>query len=149
MIRTNQDPFFWLPDWVPPAGEIFKATVVRARTFEEGKEPSKTVTKTFFVDSPANAENPERVGRWGRRFFGPRSRIRKTALIETVVHAGDATSLITQPGQMRKAHFGARHTPSAIAELLAFLPFRQRPNILSVCREGPRQPPHARRISSH
>lgn len=50
LIRTNQDPFPWLPDWVPPAGEIFKATVVRARAFEAGKIPSKPVTYTYFVD---------------------------------------------------------------------------------------------------
>ncbi len=61
LIRTNQDPFLWLPDWVPPAGEIFKATVVRARTFEEGKEPSKTVTHTYFVDSEIEQRYPTLV----------------------------------------------------------------------------------------
>jgi hypothetical protein len=50
MIRTNEDPHEWLPDWVPPASEVFKATVVRARTFESGKSPSKITTKTYFVD---------------------------------------------------------------------------------------------------
>jgi hypothetical protein len=24
-IRTNRDPYLWLPDWVPPSGEVFKA----------------------------------------------------------------------------------------------------------------------------
>ncbi|MBC8181810.1 CotH kinase family protein [candidate division KSB1 bacterium] len=50
LIRTNKDPHAWLPDWVPPAGEIFKATIVRARIFEPGKSPSKIITKTYFVD---------------------------------------------------------------------------------------------------
>jgi len=50
MIRTNIDPPQWLPDWVPPRGEVFKATVVRARTFIPGHQPSDIVTKTYFVD---------------------------------------------------------------------------------------------------
>ncbi len=50
LIRTNKDQPQWLPDWVPPAGEIFKATVIRARTYEPGKNPSKIITKTYFVD---------------------------------------------------------------------------------------------------
>ncbi len=29
-IRTNKDPYHWLPDWVPPEGEVFKANVIRA-----------------------------------------------------------------------------------------------------------------------
>ena len=49
-IRTTADPEPWLPDWVPPAGEVFKATVVRARAFQEGKTPSDIITQTFFVD---------------------------------------------------------------------------------------------------
>ncbi len=58
LIRTNKDPFLWLPDWVPPAGEIFKAMVIRARTFEAGKEPSKTVTHTYFVDPEIDQRYP-------------------------------------------------------------------------------------------
>jgi len=50
LIRTNRDPFNWLPDWVPPSGEVFKGTVIRARTFEVGKNPSRIITKTYFVD---------------------------------------------------------------------------------------------------
>ncbi len=50
MIRTNRDPYLWLPDWVPPGGEVFKANVIRAKSFRDGYEPSTTVTSTFFVD---------------------------------------------------------------------------------------------------
>jgi len=39
------------PTWVPPSGEIFKATVVRARVFDDdGNNSSPTVTHTFIVD---------------------------------------------------------------------------------------------------
>ncbi len=48
-IRTNRDPFDWLPDWVPPSGNVFKANVVRFRSFEDGKKPSELVTKTYFI----------------------------------------------------------------------------------------------------
>ena len=37
-IRTNRDPYMWLPDWVPPAGEVFKANVIRARSFKKNIE---------------------------------------------------------------------------------------------------------------
>ena len=50
-IRTNRDPHHWLPDWEPPAGEIFKANVVRARVYKSGYEPSDIVTLTCFVDA--------------------------------------------------------------------------------------------------
>ncbi|MCK4747525.1 MAG: CotH kinase family protein, partial [Bacteroidales bacterium] len=49
-IRTNRDPYHWLPDWVPPAGEVFKASVVRAQTFREGFHPSDIITSSYFVD---------------------------------------------------------------------------------------------------
>lgn len=49
-IPTNKDPYEWLPDWVPPAGEVFKANVIRARSFKEGYNPSKIITSTYFVD---------------------------------------------------------------------------------------------------
>ncbi len=49
-IRTNQDPHSWLPDWVPPEGEVFKANVVRARAFKSGYEPSDIITLICFVD---------------------------------------------------------------------------------------------------
>jgi len=48
-IRTNQDPFDWLPDWVPPSGNVFKANIVKFRSFEEGITPSDIVTKSYFV----------------------------------------------------------------------------------------------------
>ncbi len=48
-IRTNQDPFNWLPDWVTPAENVFKATVVKLRSFESGKTASEIVTNTYFV----------------------------------------------------------------------------------------------------
>ena len=39
------------PRWIPPAGEVFKATVVRARVISaDGQEISPTVTSTFIVD---------------------------------------------------------------------------------------------------
>lgn len=49
LFRTNADPHMWLPEWVPPEGEIFKATVIRARAFEDNKRPSRIITKTYFV----------------------------------------------------------------------------------------------------
>jgi hypothetical protein len=48
-IRTNRDPFDWLPDWVQPEGNVFKATIVKLCSFEEGKTASDIVTKTYFV----------------------------------------------------------------------------------------------------
>ena len=48
-IRTNQDPFPWLPDWVPPSGNVFKANMVKLRSFEAGKSASDVVTKTYFI----------------------------------------------------------------------------------------------------
>jgi len=50
-IRTTLDPYHWLPDWVPPAGEVFKANVVRARVFKSGYEPSDIITLTCFIDA--------------------------------------------------------------------------------------------------
>lgn len=48
-IRTNQDPHDWLPDWIPPSGNIFKATVLKLRSFEYDKLPSEIVYKTYFI----------------------------------------------------------------------------------------------------
>ncbi len=50
-IRTNEDPLPWFPDWIPPAGEVFKANVVRARAYKPGYEPSDVITLTCFVDA--------------------------------------------------------------------------------------------------
>lgn len=58
LIRTNADPLPWLPDWVPPTGEIFKATVVRARTFKTGYQPGDIVTRTYFVDENIHTRYP-------------------------------------------------------------------------------------------
>ncbi|MCB9260582.1 MAG: CotH kinase family protein [Ignavibacteriales bacterium] len=49
-IRTNQDPFDWLPDWESPNGEVFKSSVIRAKVFKDGYNPSETITKTYFID---------------------------------------------------------------------------------------------------
>lgn len=57
-IRTNKDPYHWLPDWVPPAGEVFKANVVRARAFKTGTLPSDIVTSSYFVDGDMNNRYP-------------------------------------------------------------------------------------------
>jgi hypothetical protein len=48
-IKTNGDHFDWLPDWAAPSGNVFKANVVRFRSFEYGKTPSEIVTKTYFI----------------------------------------------------------------------------------------------------
>jgi hypothetical protein len=50
-IRTTLDPHHWLPDWVPPAGEVFKANVVRARAFKTGYEASDIITLTCYIDA--------------------------------------------------------------------------------------------------
>ncbi|MCK4993085.1 MAG: CotH kinase family protein, partial [Bacteroidales bacterium] len=57
-IRTNEDPYHWLPDWVPPAGEVFKANVIRARAFKEGFYPSDIITGTYFVDAGIHDRYP-------------------------------------------------------------------------------------------
>lgn len=49
-IRTNRDPFLWLPNWLAPIGEVFKANVIRARAFREGSNPSDIITRSYFVD---------------------------------------------------------------------------------------------------
>lgn len=49
-IRTNLSPFHWLPDWVGPQGEVFKASVIRARAFKVDHYPSDIVTASYFVD---------------------------------------------------------------------------------------------------
>jgi hypothetical protein len=51
MIRTNLDPYLWLPDWAPPEGEVFKANVIRAKAFREGYQPSEIATSSYFVDA--------------------------------------------------------------------------------------------------
>ncbi|MCE9615615.1 MAG: DUF2341 domain-containing protein [Lentisphaerae bacterium] len=47
----GQSQWSWMPRWAPPAGDVFKGTVVRARTFAPGRLPSPIVTHTYFVDT--------------------------------------------------------------------------------------------------
>lgn len=49
-IPTNNNPYSWFPDWKPPIQNIFKATVVRAKSYTSNKLPSKIITKTYFVN---------------------------------------------------------------------------------------------------
>ncbi|MHC4552744.1 MAG: lamin tail domain-containing protein, partial [Planctomycetota bacterium] len=37
--------------WQEPAGEVFKANILRARVFKSGEIPSKTVSRTYFIDT--------------------------------------------------------------------------------------------------
>jgi hypothetical protein len=57
-IRTNRDPYLWLPDWVPPSGEVFKANIIRARSFKDGYNPSEIISRTFFVDENIDQRYP-------------------------------------------------------------------------------------------
>jgi hypothetical protein len=57
-IRTNADPYLWLPDWEPPNGEVFKVTVIRARVFKTGFHPSEIVSKTYFVGANIKKRYP-------------------------------------------------------------------------------------------
>jgi len=50
MIRTNRDPFLWLPDWIPPANGVFKANIIRARAFKAGSQSSDIISATYFID---------------------------------------------------------------------------------------------------
>jgi len=51
LFVTSNDHQSWLPEWHPPQGEVFKATVVRAKTFHpQTNSTSPTVAHTYFVD---------------------------------------------------------------------------------------------------
>lgn len=50
-IPTNINQYSWMQSWVPPIGEVRKATIIRARTFSPGKMPSNIVTHTYFIGS--------------------------------------------------------------------------------------------------
>ncbi len=50
MIRTN-NVSAGLDIWYPPSGNIFKGTVVRARCYKEGAEPSIVITHSYFVSN--------------------------------------------------------------------------------------------------
>jgi hypothetical protein len=49
-IQTNISPPAWIPEWQAPAGEVFKATVLRAKAWNSANIPSKILTQTYFVD---------------------------------------------------------------------------------------------------
>ncbi|MCB8925915.1 MAG: CotH kinase family protein [Ardenticatenaceae bacterium] len=50
LIRTTEDDVYW----APPAGEIFKGTVVRALVDKPGALASPVATQTYFVDPAMN-----------------------------------------------------------------------------------------------
>ncbi|MFM9051173.1 MAG: lamin tail domain-containing protein [Bacteroidota bacterium] len=50
LIRTCYNVHFWLPDWKPPIGQVFKSTPLRARAFKNGYIPGPVRTETYFVD---------------------------------------------------------------------------------------------------
>ncbi|MDA0989782.1 MAG: lamin tail domain-containing protein [Verrucomicrobia bacterium] len=75
----------WLPAWVPPSGEVFKSTVVRARVYAPGKLPSPIVTQTYFVD-------PAMVGRYGQ--------LPVVALTSDAKHLFDNATGIYVPGNL-------------------------------------------------
>lgn len=49
-IKTTDLTYHWLPDWQPPEGEVFKATVVRAKAWRTNYLPSRVRTRTYFCD---------------------------------------------------------------------------------------------------
>lgn len=57
-IRTTLDPHAWLPDWVPPAGEVFKATIIRARVFQAEYQPGDIISNSYFVDENIEQRYP-------------------------------------------------------------------------------------------
>ncbi len=50
-IQTNVGPLPFYPEWAPPSGEVFKATVLRAQVFIPGFLPSEIATNTYFIDN--------------------------------------------------------------------------------------------------
>jgi hypothetical protein len=53
-IPTNINSYGSYPRWQPPRGEVFKATVIRARTYHPDKIPSDVITHTYFVNPLIN-----------------------------------------------------------------------------------------------
>ncbi len=53
-IPTNKDPYPWHINWRPPNGEVFKATVIRARAYHIDKLPSEIITHTYFIHPMMN-----------------------------------------------------------------------------------------------
>ncbi len=49
-IKTTGIVLDFLPEWVPPKGEVYKSTVVRAKAVKAGQITSGIKTATFFVD---------------------------------------------------------------------------------------------------
>jgi hypothetical protein len=49
-ISDGDDPADW---WEPPAGDVYKSTVVRARAFQEGFAPGRSSYATYFVGPKA------------------------------------------------------------------------------------------------
>ena len=49
-IATNALPYSWFPLWSPPQDNIFKASIVRARSFNANKIPSDIISGTYFID---------------------------------------------------------------------------------------------------
>jgi hypothetical protein len=50
LIRTCYKVHFFLPDWNPPASEVFKCSIIRARAFRTGYSPGPIQTYSYFID---------------------------------------------------------------------------------------------------
>ncbi|MFH1051850.1 MAG: CotH kinase family protein [bacterium] len=50
MIRTNPENAPESYRWLPPKGEVYKATVIRAAPFKKGVRSGKVISATYFVD---------------------------------------------------------------------------------------------------
>lgn len=51
MIKTANPAQQWIPLWIAPEGEVFKATIIRAAAYNPAtKEYSKVITQSYFVD---------------------------------------------------------------------------------------------------
>ena len=49
-IKTTEFVYEWLPQWVPPLGEVFKATVIRAKAVKNNSISTNIHTATYFID---------------------------------------------------------------------------------------------------
>lgn len=50
-IPTNANPYSWIQPWRPPNDIVRKASIIRARSFDNNRLPSKIVTNTYFIGS--------------------------------------------------------------------------------------------------
>ena len=50
LFRTCYKVHFFLPDWNPPASEVFKCSVIRAKAFRSGYSASPIQTQSYFID---------------------------------------------------------------------------------------------------